>query len=238
MSLKRTLGRFAAAHPVFTIIRVLNGIETPTRRPGTSILCLLLCASLLGPHGSVRGEGGFERGMRAYHKGDFEAARDLWQPLAEQSDVRAQYWLAHLYAAGNGVPQDDAEASRWFALAAEQGLPAAQFSLAYRYHHGLGVEPSIEQTERWYRNAADQDYARAQYNLANLYEQGEDGTRDLVQAYKWFALAGRQRFEDARRRKKRVARELDDYQIAEAELLVKDWKQRRKRALKQAGTDR
>ena len=40
---------------------------------------------------------------------------------AEQGDTRAQHSLGVMYAAGRGVPQDDAEAVRWYRLAAEQG---------------------------------------------------------------------------------------------------------------------
>ena len=40
---------------------------------------------------------------------------------AEQGDARAQYNLGLMYARGDGVPEDDAEAVRWWRLAAEQG---------------------------------------------------------------------------------------------------------------------
>ena len=44
-----------------------------------------------------------------------------------------------MYATGEGVPQDDAEAVRWFRLAAEQGDARAQFNLGVRYDTGEGV---------------------------------------------------------------------------------------------------
>ncbi len=56
---------------------------------------------------------------------DVEAVR----LAAEQRDAQAQYNLGVLYAEGRGVPQDDAEAARWFRLAAEQGLADAQANL-------------------------------------------------------------------------------------------------------------
>ena len=46
--------------------------------------------------------------------------------LAEQGDAIAQYNLGSMYATGDGVPEDRAEAARWFRLAAEQGLADAQ----------------------------------------------------------------------------------------------------------------
>ena len=45
---------------------------------------------------------------------------------AEQGDADAQFTLGFRYEYGLGVPQDDAEAVRWYRLAAEQGNASAQ----------------------------------------------------------------------------------------------------------------
>ena len=42
----------------------------------------------------------------------------------------AQNNLGHMYFSGEGVPQDEAEAVRWFRLAATQGYAPAQSNLA------------------------------------------------------------------------------------------------------------
>ena len=44
-----------------------------------------------------------------------------------------------MYANGEGVPEDDAEAVRWYRLAAEQGLASAQLNLRFMYANGEGV---------------------------------------------------------------------------------------------------
>ena len=44
-----------------------------------------------------------------------------------------------MYANGTGVPQDDAEAVKWFSLAAEQGHVDAQNNLGVMYDNGEGV---------------------------------------------------------------------------------------------------
>ena len=44
-----------------------------------------------------------------------------------------------LYDNGTGVPQDDAEAERWYRLAAEQGHFEAQYQLGLAYDAGHGV---------------------------------------------------------------------------------------------------
>ena len=46
---------------------------------------------------------------------------DALRARAEQGDAPAQLALGVMYAEGRGVPQDDAEAVRWYGLAAEQG---------------------------------------------------------------------------------------------------------------------
>ena len=44
-----------------------------------------------------------------------------------------------MYFLGRGVPKDDAEAVRWFRLAAEQGHTLAQNALGAMYANGRGV---------------------------------------------------------------------------------------------------
>ena len=48
---------------------------------------------------------------------------------AEQGKAFAQLMLGIRYVLGDGVPQDGAEAVRWYRLAAEQGNDLAQSSL-------------------------------------------------------------------------------------------------------------
>ena len=52
---------------------------------------------------------------------------------AEQGYAGAQYSLGLRYNIGHNAPQDDAEAFRWYRLAAEQGHALAQLDLGYQY---------------------------------------------------------------------------------------------------------
>ena len=56
--------------------------------------------------------------------------------LAEAGATEAQYSLGVKYDTGEGVPQDDAEAVRWYRLAAEQGHASAQYNLGVQYDNG------------------------------------------------------------------------------------------------------
>ena len=69
------------------------------------------------------------------------AAEDLQTLLkkAEAGDVEEQYNLGNMYANGEGVSEDDAEAFKWYRKAAEQGDDFAQFDLGSMYALGKGV---------------------------------------------------------------------------------------------------
>ena len=97
---------------------------------------------------------------------------------AERGDAEAQASLGFMYANGQGVAQDDAEALRWFRLAAEQGFAAAQFNLGFMYANGRGVAQDDAEALRWYHLAAEQGVAEAQRNLGGMYANGRDGARD------------------------------------------------------------
>ncbi len=58
---------------------------------------------------------------------------DALRVRAEAGDAEAQVNLAFMYTAGLGThPQDDAEAMRWYRLAADQGHAGAQYNLGAR----------------------------------------------------------------------------------------------------------
>ena len=57
---------------------------------------------------------------------------------------------------GNSVPEDDAEAVRWYRLAAEQGLVNAQLRLGAMYAYGEGVPADYVLAYMWWNLAAAQ----------------------------------------------------------------------------------
>ena len=97
-----------------------------------------------------------------------------------------------MYDNGEGVPEDDAEAVRWYRLAAEQGTAAAQFNLGIMYDNGEGVPEDDAEAVRWYRLAAEQGTAAAQFNLGRMYANGEGVPEDDAEAMRWFRLAAEQ----------------------------------------------
>ena len=75
---------------------------------------------------------------------------------AEQGYARAQNNLGVMYANGSGVPEDDAEAVRWYRLAADQGEAAAQYNLGFMYELGEGVPADDVLAYMWWNLAAAQ----------------------------------------------------------------------------------
>ena len=65
---------------------------------------------------------------------------DETKALAELGMGAAQYDLALMYDNGEGVPENDAEAVKWYRKAADQGIAYAQYNLGYMYANGEGVD--------------------------------------------------------------------------------------------------
>ena len=103
---------------------------------------------------------------------------------AEQGDAGAQYNLGFRYYFGKVVPEDYAEAVKWFRKAAEQGYGKAQFSLGFLYEHGHGVLENDAEAFKWYRKAAEQGHVKAQYNLGLMYGNGRGVAKDVAKAVK------------------------------------------------------
>ena len=94
-----------------------------------------------------------------------------------------------MYYSGQGVPQDYAEAEKWWRLAAEQGDAPAQYNLASMYEDGQGVPQDYVEAVKWFRLAADQGNAKAQNNLGVIYEYGRGVLQDNVMAHMWYNIA-------------------------------------------------
>jgi TPR repeat protein len=75
-------------------------------------------------------------------------------------------------AAGRGVPQSDAEAVKWFRIAADQGYAPAENDLGFLYAEGRGVARDDAEAVKWYRRAADRNFPPAQTSLGMMYAQG------------------------------------------------------------------
>ena len=80
-----------------------------------------------------------QRGIEAYKSGQFESALAELQPLADEGNRHAQFFLAEMYLYGKGVSQEFDQAKFWYEKAAKRGLPEAQAALSGLYLLGLGT---------------------------------------------------------------------------------------------------
>ena len=98
---------------------------------------------------------GFAEGVAAYERGDYATGLRRLRPLAEQGVADAQYFIGSIYGRGAlGVPQDYAEAAKWYRKAAAQGQVSAQNDLGVMYDKGQGVPQDYVQAHMWYNLAA------------------------------------------------------------------------------------
>jgi TPR repeat protein len=108
---------------------------------------------------------------------------------AERGIASSQFTLGWHYQSGKEVIQDDAEAAKWYVMAAEQGHPSAQCNLGMMIMEGRGMARDKTAALNWFRKAARQGHPLAYYNLGTAYFKGDGVPRDYETAIK--ALARR-----------------------------------------------
>lgn len=118
---------------------------------------------------------------------DNEAAVSWYRKAAEQGHAPAQYALAQMYATGEGVKRDLAEATRWWKLAAGQDHVHAIVALAVEAERGARAgQGSPGEALGYWRRAAQLGDTGAMSRLAQAYRKGELGlAADPQQAQAW-----------------------------------------------------
>ncbi len=127
---------------------------------------------------------------KAYDDGYYNRAMELCLQIPDYP--KAQNMIGTMYANGEGVPQDYAEAMRWYRKAVEQGNAKAQTNLGIIYENGHGIPQNYAEAMRWYRKAAEQGHAQAQHKLGVMYENGHGVPQDYAEAMRWYRKAAEQ----------------------------------------------
>ena len=97
---------------------------------------------------------------------------DALRARAEAGDAEAQVSLGFMYLGA----QDDAEAVRWYRLAADQGHADAQYNLGGKYAYGVGVPQDLVAAHMWDNLAA----SRLNAERRDLAVGGRDDVADLM----------------------------------------------------------
>ncbi|MBI1495556.1 tetratricopeptide repeat protein [Halocynthiibacter styelae] len=171
------------------------------------LLHIVMIALFVSSTGSDLLAQDFNTGEAFYSTGDYANAMEEWRPLAEQGDMRAQFFLGEMYAFGLGLSKNRSEAMRWFLLAAEQGHPDAQYNVGRLYDEESdwstgetfveflsrgGIIEDPTEAARWYRLAAQQGHAIAQFLLGLKYAKGDGVLKDPEEAELWLRRGAEQ----------------------------------------------
>jgi TPR repeat protein len=108
---------------------------------------------------------------------DPDLAPVLPDPLehAESGDAETSYALAERYSRGTGLPQDPAQAERWYLEAARAGNVMARYRLAFLYLRGrVDGRKDFVRAHAWLTLAAEDDLGDARAWLPRLEKKMSD----------------------------------------------------------------
>lgn len=164
-----------------------------------------------------------------YEKGeeipkDQNAAAALYKELAEEKQLvwfvsQSRYKLCQMYAAGQGSPQDYAEARSW---CKKSGTEFSLIVLGRMAEQGLGQEKNPQEAIEYYREAAaraipDGYMDTARLNLASGSHNGQKN------AYFWYSIAVKRNIAGAEDKLREAAANLNEKEIAEQQKRVAAW---------------
>jgi TPR repeat protein len=108
---------------------------------------------------------------------------------AEEGDTSAQCALATAYRYGTGVPQDFAEALRWYHKAADGGSHGAAGWIGYFFYYGVGVAQDYAEAVKWLREDTPTEFGLAEFCLGKCYFYGLGVQEDYAEAARWLLEA-------------------------------------------------
>lgn len=157
----------------------------------------LALALLLGPAFAVpAGAAPLDDGIAAFQRGEFSAARSIFEPLAQNGDPVAQYYLGDLIVRF-AIDRQKPEGVIWLRQSAEAGVPDAMNQLATILAEGRIVAQDQRKANELFMQAASLGYLPAYNNLGLRSYRGVGRPPDPVDASEWFRLAADQGFAEA-----------------------------------------
>lgn len=131
----------------------------------------------------------WQEAKNAWQQGKFDVAVRIWGKMAAEGDVNAQVMLAHAYAEGSGVEQDNPKAISMYRDAAQRGSGEGQYLLAEAYLRGNGVEQDLNKAYQWMELAASSGQVVAQLKLGLLCLLGVKGMPEWEKGKRWLVRA-------------------------------------------------
>lgn len=122
---------------------------------------------------------GFDEGLIAYQKDDYDTAYKEFLPLAEKGNGAAQFILGLMFEDGEGVLRDIKQAIYWFKKVAKQDDTNTQYNLGLMYEKGEQVLQDYQKAVSLYRAVAKPLFS---LTLGNMYEIGDGVPQDYKKA--------------------------------------------------------
>lgn len=135
-----------------------------------------------------------EAAWQAFLAANYSQALASFLPAAQAGDADAQYAIGVMYSQGKGVPEDLAEAVRWYRLAAERGHDKAAFNLGFLLFQGYADRAGNEHQDaaealKWLAISGERGNAMAQALVGEMYLEGRGVPADPVTAFAWLHRA-------------------------------------------------
>ncbi len=186
----------------------------------------------------------FYDGLRAYDARQIDKAVAEWTAAAQAGDLRSQKQLGDLYKDGRRVPQDFAQAYRWFLAAATNpaelkgGAPErtltgaslpdlsdvkAEATASAQTVRRYLTEADLFQVHRELDGRFKADGASGLQKLGGLYREGKLLPENKVEALKFYVLAAFLGAKDAAAARDNLVSGLEPPQIAAAQRAAVEW---------------
>jgi TPR repeat protein len=117
--------------------------------------------------------------------------------LARAVSIDARFQYGFCLANGKGVSMNQEGATRYFRLAADQGLADAQYKYGFCLATGKSVLKNQEEAAKYYQLAADQGLAAAQSDYGICLANGKGVLINQTETVKYYRLAAEQGYATA-----------------------------------------
>jgi len=105
----------------------------------------------------------YDKATERLNSGDYKGALEMFLPLANLGDRRAQYQIGKIYYLDRpGINKNYNLAFQWTHKSASQNLPEALHNLGVLYQNGQGVKQNTNMAFTYYTKAAKLNYAPSQ----------------------------------------------------------------------------
>ncbi len=132
--------------------------------------------------------------MKDYGEGEFAKALPTFLQVQSGTGfdaTTAQFLLGQMHQSGYGVAKNEAEAIRYYTLAAAGGWPDANYNLGNIYYNGSKNADAFREFRTFVNHpeVGAKEKAEARYKLGMLYKNGSGVAQDNALAGKEFAIA-------------------------------------------------